>query len=46
MGKQSRRNRKPSSMDLNEMQTKWSFYYWDETELSNDGESLKKCMDR
>lgn len=46
MGKQSRR---PSGTEVRSstgMQTKWNFYYWNETETNHEGESLRTCMDR
>ena len=28
------------------MKTKWNFYYWDETKVNTEGESLRACMER
>ncbi len=30
----------------NNMQTKWDFYYWKETKVNHEGESLRACMER
>jgi hypothetical protein len=32
--------------ELASMQTKWQFYYWSETMVNHEGETLKTCMDR
>ncbi len=28
------------------IQAKWDFYYWNETKLNDEGESLRACMER
>eukprot|EP00605_Chrysophyceae_sp_TOSAG23-4_P000779 GSChrysophyteH1.ASY1.ANO1.868.1 assembled CDS len=28
------------------MKTKWNFYYWNETKVNQEGESLRACMER
>ena len=31
---------------MTDMETKWNFYYWDETQVNHEGESLRACMER
>ena len=31
---------------MDPMQTKWSFYHWNETKVNQEGESLRECIER
>ena len=46
MGKRSRRPRSTGVLNSTGMQTKWDFYYWNETMVNHEGESLRECMER
>ena len=46
MGKRSRRPRSTEVRNSTGMQTKWNFYYWNETKVNHEGESLRACMER
>ena len=38
----------PPSMDIGKilMQTTWRYYYWSETDMNREGESLRTCLER
>ena len=45
MGKKSHKQSQKRSPNTDEVQ-QWSFYYWNETKLNTEGESLRQCVER